>query len=302
MNSSETQPAAETGHDSVRVRQIVAYAAVLIALGAVLSVGVAGAQADAGTQEPAADAVVVELDETGDAVVTVKISFDRTVDDERSDFEAFVESEEKQQAQLDQYESRLSDIAAEVAAQTGREMSVTNPSIETRMRNDGDLGLVVLTATWEGLAASDGSQLVLGPPFDSGFNTDQTVVVRPPAQHQVVSSTPTPVDGGEQLVWNDDQSLEEFEVVVEPLSSDAGDGTDDTSGDDTSGDGTSGDDTSGDDTSGDDTSGDGTSGDDTSGDGTSGDDTSGDDASGPGFGVLVVLLGFAGLRVWTWGE
>jgi MYXO-CTERM domain-containing protein len=296
MNSSDTQ--LTTGVDGdVSILRLVGYVAVLITLGAVLSVTAAGAPAQADTDEPLTDAIVVDLDAEGDAVVTVTIPFDLTVTDQATEFEAFAENESKQAAQLDQYESRLSNIAAEMESQTGREMSVTNPSLATETRDGGDLGVVELTATWEGLAATDGDRLVLGPPFDSGFDADRTVAVRPPDQHRVVSTTPTPDSEGERLSWNGGDSLDGFEVVVAPQGEE---NTDDTSGDDGSDD--SADDTSGDDgnTDGSDDSADDTSGDDGSdGSDDSADDTSGDDGSGPGFGILVVLLGAAGLGAWA---
>jgi len=269
MNLLDTQSGteAELEHDSVSALRAVRYLAVLLALGVVLSVAVVGAAAGANTDGPVTEGVVVDLNEEGNAVVTVTVSFDLTVEDERSDFEAFVESETKQQAQLDQYESRLSNVAAELESQTGREMAVRNASISTQTGSDGERGLVLLQATWEGLAADNGDQLVLGEPFDSGFTADQTVAVRPPKQHRVVSTAPDPTREGEQLRWSDDQSLNGFEVVIEPLDGtadgDSSDGTTPGGGDSASVDGQTA--------------------------------TDGDDGSGPGFGIAVALLGVAGL-------
>lgn len=235
--------------------QIAVYVAVLMSVGAVLSVAVAGAGAQTESNEAVADAVVVNLDSDGDGGFTVGIPFDLTVADEESDFQAFVESEAEQQAQLERFESRLASVAAEMEAETGREMTVTDTSITTETREDDTLGLVVLTATWEGLAAGNESHLVLGPPFDSGFDTDRSVVIRPPDRYQVVSTTPTPSTDADQLVWNEGQSLDGFQVVVEPDRS-SNEGGDDGTGDDTTG---------------------------------------GNDGSGPGFGIVVALLGLAAL-------
>ena len=264
MNLSDTHSRSETDNKSVSVLQIAVYVAVLMSVGAVLSVAVTGAGAQTESDETVADAVVVNLDSDGDGGFTVGIPFDLTVADEENDFQAFVQSETEQQAQLDRFGSRLESVAAEMETETGREMTVTDTSIRTETREDGTLGLVVLTATWEGLAASNESHLVLGPPFDSGFDTDRSVVIRPPAQHQVVSTTPTPSSDADRLVWNEGQSLNGFEVVVEPERDSSDEGGDDGAGDDTGDDDTSGDD-------------------------------SGDDASGPGFGIVVALVGLAAL-------
>jgi PGF-CTERM protein len=271
MNLSDTHSGEETRYDSVSVFHVAGYVVLLVTLGAVLSVAAAGAATEASTDGPVADGIVVDLDGEGNAVVTVTVSFDLTVEGEQSDFEAFAGNEAEQQAQLDQYESRLSNVAAEVESQTGREMTVTNASISTQTRDDGDRGLVVLQAAWKGLAANDGGRLVLGAPFDGGFNADRAVAVRPPEQHRVVSTAPEPTDQGEQLLWSDDQSLDEFEVVVEPLDGTADDSDD--GGESTNPDGS---------------------------DGTTDDEqteAAGGDGSGPGFGIVVALLGIAGLRL-----
>ena len=271
MNVANTQSDGKGGDNSGSVLQVLVYVTALITLGAVLSVAVAGVAAEASTDGPVTDAVVVDLDGEGNAVVTVTVSFDLTVEEEKSDFEAFAGSETDQQAQLDQYESRLSNVATEVESRTGREMDITNASISTQTSDDEERGLVVLQATWEGLAANNGGQLVLGAPFDGGFNADQNVAVRPPEQHRVVSTAPEPAREGEQLLWSDNQSLDEFEVVVEPLDETA-DGTDD--GSDDSPDGS-----------------------DDSPDGTvdNGQTETGGDGSGPGFGVVAALLGITAL-------
>jgi len=262
MNIANTQSGGKEGDNSVSLLRILVYVAVVIALGAVLSVAVAGAATEANTDGLVTDGVVVDLDGEGNAVVTVTVSFDLSVEEEKSDFEAFAGSETEQQAQLNQYESRLSNVATEVESQTGREMDVTNASISTQTSDDEERSLVVLQATWEGLAANNGGQLVLGAPFDDGFNADRMVAVRPPEQHRVVSTAPEPAREGEQLLWSDNQSLDEFEVVVEPLDETTDETTDGTSPD--------------------------------------GQTETGGDGSGPGFGIVAALLGITAL--WLLGR
>ena len=270
MNIANTQSDGKGGDNSVSVLRVLVYVTVVITLGAVLSVAAAGAATEASTDEPVMDGIVVDLDGEGNAIVTVTVSFDLTVEDERSDFEAFAGSETKKQSQLDQYESRLESVAAEMESQTDRQMAVTNGSISTQTREGGERGLVVLQATWKGLAADSDGRLVLGAPFDGGFNADQTVAVRPPDQHRVVSTAPEPTSDREgevdQLRWSDDQSLDEFEVVVEPLD-ETTDGTDDGSNDNPDG----------------------------SNDSPDGQTETGGDGSGPGFGIVAALLGITGL-------
>lgn len=221
----------EPSRRSVSALRVTVYVLMLVTLGATLAVTAAGAESTGAgqtTADSATNAVVVDLDGEGDAVVETTVPFDLTDSDEQTRFEAFVGSEQRQQRQLTEYESQLSDVATDVEAQTGREMRVRGADITTRTDEARDLGVIVLRATWEGLATVDGDQLVLEQPFGSGFNADRTVVVRPPADHEVVTATPTPTDDASGLVWNGGQSLDGFQVVVEPLSDT--DGPNDTGG------------------------------------------------------------------------
>jgi len=267
---NQLAPAAWRG--SVRVLLSVICVVVLVTLGATTAVADTGSEADAALEEPVADAVIVDLEDGGDAAVSVTIPFDLTESDEQTDFEAFVESNETQQEQLDQYDSRLERVATELESQVSRDMAVTDPEITTRTTDGGELGLVVLTASWEGLAATSDDQLVLGPPFDSGFSAEQKLVVRPPPQHRVVATTPAPTNESDQLVWDSNRTLDEFEVVIEPQD---GETADDTDGADTDS---------------------GTADTDSAADSDSPD--GGGDATGAGFGTLVTVLGAVVLSVW----
>lgn len=266
MNGANTR---QTGGRSRSTTTRVVVLAALAVLG--VGLGVAGptvaATDETGTGDPVADAVIVDIDGDGDAVVSVTVPFDLTDEDEATDFEAFADSEAEQQAHRDQYETRLSNVAAEMEDRTGQETEITDTSVGVQTLEDGTVGLVVLTATWEGLAEESSDRLVLGPPFDSGFETDRTMVVDPPEQHRVVSTSPTPTEEGETLRWNDETSLDGFELVVESES-------DTETGDDDGG------------TAGEEA-------DDLEG------ETPDDDATGPGFGVLVAVLG--GLSLCGWG-
>lgn len=254
MHTDDSQSTAgDSRHTVVRVAVCVV---AVVAVGATL-LAAAGAQT---TEEPAADALIVEMQENGDAAVTLTIGFDLTDTDQRTDFEAFADSEAQQQAQVDEYQSRLSRVATETSTRTDREMTVTEPTIQTRTTDGGDVGLVVLTAVWEGLAADNGDRLRLGAPFDSGFTADRTLVVRPPEQHQVVTTAPTPDTNAEQLVWDADRSLDSFEVVLGAAE------RSNTGGDD-------------------------------SGDTTNSAESGSDDASGPGFGVFAVVAAVAAAAV-----
>lgn len=260
MSSQDrTTRAIEPARQSISALRVAVYVAVLMSLGATLAMTAsAESQAEEPTVETVTNAVVVDLSGDGDAVVETTVPFDLSDGEEQTRFEAFVGNEQQQQTQRAAYGSRLRNIATDLEAQTGREMRVTDVEITTRTDDGQNLGVIVLSATWEGLASAEDSQLVLQQPFDSGFDTNRTVVVRPPSEHEVVTATPTPTEAATGLVWGDEESLDGFQVVVEPLSDSENDTTNRSDGSETTTDG---------------------------------------DATGPGFGVVVALLAVGALGV-----
>lgn len=191
-----------------------------------LAVGVAMLLAATGggvaqTEDPTTEAMVVSVEDTGDATVTLTIPFDLTVEEERAAFEGFSSDEQRQQRLLDRYEQRLSNVAAETNAQTEREMAVTDTRIASETYEDDDVGVIQVTVTWEQLAATDGDQLRLEAPFDSGFETDRTLTVESPENYEITSTTPEPSRDG--AVWESGRQLDGFEVTMEPTADSSAD-------------------------------------------------------------------------------
>lgn len=195
--------------------------ALVLALALVAST-VPVATAAQNAQNSTEDSVVVSLDGDGDAALSLVIPFDLTDAEQRSAFEEFSTDEARQQTLVEQYETRVSNVAAELDNQTDREMRVTDPRIESRTDDSDTVGFVEVTVTWERLAAVDGDSLRLGAPFDSGFAPDARMTVEAPADHRFVSTTPEPTVEDGTAVWSTDKQLDNFSVTVAPEDTSSG--------------------------------------------------------------------------------
>lgn len=185
------------------------------------------------TQDSAEESVVVSLDGDGDAALSLVIPFDLTDAEQRAAFEEFSTDQARQRTLVEQYETRVSNVAAELDNRTAREMRVTDPRIEARTDDSGTVGYVEVTVTWERLAAADGDRLKLREPFDSGFAPDARMTVEAPENHRFVSTTPEATIEDGTAVWRTDQALDNFDVTVAPTDT----STDDESGGETTADG-----------------------------------------------------------------
>ncbi len=280
----------ERRHDRTAV--VIATLAVLALLVTAATVGTAeaaSAESAATTDDATATyfdqpAVVVELSADGSATVTTVYTYDLTTDDERAAFRSLEEDDEAIANLTARYRDRLRRVAASAENETGREMSIAGVTAQVRTVDDGDTGVVALSATWDGIAAVDGDRLTVTEPFASGFEADRRVLLVAPDGHRLAAGTPSPdavTDG--RLEWSAGSDLAGFEVTFEPdptATTAAGDTTEadgETTATDGAGDGTT--------DAGDDTAGDGTT---TAAGGTDSDDTG--ETGSPGPGVVGALL------------
>lgn len=162
-------------------------------------------------------AFIVALDDDGSAEVTVWLTFDLTTDDEQQAFQTLQNDDQARQAARDRFRSRLQVVAADASNATGRDMRVTDASIELRQTSDGQTGVVELVASWSGLAAVEGDTLVVTEPFASGFTTERSFVILAPDGYEISSATPEPdATGDGRVSWDAGANLDGFEVVLEP--------------------------------------------------------------------------------------
>lgn len=243
--------------------------AVILLLGSVAG-GVTGAatqaledrQAQTGDVSP--PAFVVTVHENGSADVAVTYTFNLTDEGRQAAFQQLRDSETARQGFEDRFRQQLQTVASDAGNATGREMAVT--AVDVGLETSGETGVVTVTATWEGLAATDGDSLTVTEPFASGFAPDRPFVVALDGA-SVESVTPEPTQRtDERLTWAKHSDLSGFEMVAttpeSPTATPADGGT-----------ATDG--------------GDGGDGDAETGDATPG-------GGGPGFGVVGALLAVVG--------
>ncbi|MEF8781539.1 MAG: PGF-CTERM sorting domain-containing protein [Haloarculaceae archaeon] len=245
-----------------------AYLAVLVAAILCATTGVAAATGPASnaqiqTEDVAPPAFVVTLHEDSPADVTVTYTFDLTDDARQDAFDELRTNESAESAFEDRFKQQLQGVAKDAANATGREMSIT--AVDVAFETSGDTGVVRVTATWDGLAATDGEGLTVTEPFASGFEPDRQFAVVVPDGYAVDTVAPSPDErSADQLEWTAGTDLEGFELAASPT---AGDGEKGAAADDGSETGAE--------------------------DDSPGGETPGD--SGPGFGILIAVLGILGV-------
>lgn len=166
-----------------------------------------------------APAFIVDVKADGSADVTVRSTFDLTTDSEQEAFQTLLDDDEAQQDATDRFLDRMRAVASDAENATGREMRVTGASIDLQQSDDGDTGIVVLSATWEGLARVDGDTLVITEPFASGFVPDRPLVLMAPDGYQVTSATPEPRNTGDgSATWDAGTDLSGFAIELQPAA------------------------------------------------------------------------------------
>lgn len=171
--------------------------ALLVAMVAIAMAGqpVAAQAAD----EPA---FIVAVNADGSAELTVRLTFDLTTDEEQQAFETLQDDDQARQNAMDRFLDRIRAVASDAENATGREMRVTDASIDLRQTSDGETGIVTLGASWSGLAAVEGDTLIITEPFASGFSPERPFVLRAPDGYEIASASPSPDDRSQtSLTW-----------------------------------------------------------------------------------------------------
>lgn len=206
-------------------------AVALVAVTVVLSV-VAPAAAGAPTAEETTPSLVVDLHEDGSATVTLVQTYDLETDDEKAAFESLQDDQQAREEAKTRFEDRMSSVAADASQATGRQMSVSDPSID--LRTVDGVGVVELSVTWSNLAAERDGRLVVSEPFASGFEPDRQFTVIGPDGYQLDGATPSPDQAGDaSATWSAGTDLAGFEVAFAPAEDGTGDDAGET-GDDAS--------------------------------------------------------------------
>ena len=195
------------------------------------------------------DETVTRLDVDGeaDAVFVLEVRTILDTDDKRDAFDAFAdEVEQDPEGAVSDFRDSVEPLLERTGDETGREMSASNFTVETRKEPlPVERGVVEYRFVWNGFAHEDGDTdgLRAGDVL-SGYilGEDDALAVRAPDGYVVSSAEPAPDTTGEEARWNGPYDFADDEPRVffapeapddtdsEPTDSQDGDGSDDGDG------------------------------------------------------------------------
>lgn len=195
---------------------LVALAATAVLLAAL--VVPVGAVHDANSQ------FVVELEADGDATVTVVDEYDLANESQRATFETIRDNESRQADRAAAVTDRLRTGAAEASSTTGREMAVSEATVNVTTEND--TGVVRVRAQWTGLAAVDREDgyVQVSEPFATGFAVERPLAVHGPQGFTRAATHPEPGRALKNAAfWAGDRDLDGFRArFTGPVSTPSG--------------------------------------------------------------------------------
>lgn len=170
-------------------------------------------------QSDPAPTIVVELAPDGSAQVIAISTVDLTTESDRQAFRTLENDEQARADATDRFHDRLRTVARDAQNATGREMAVTDVTLDLGRTTDGGTGVVTFSATWTALAAETDGTLVLTEPFTSGFTADRQVVVRAPDGYDFSETAPAPDSAGDgRATWDAGTDLAGFTVQASPTA------------------------------------------------------------------------------------
>lgn len=176
------------------------------------------------TDDAEADTVILEaaVDADGDAVWTVEYRFLLSNNESEAAFEDLQASiAENESAYVGRFTERMESTVATAENSTGREMSVSNVTVETRRISlPREYGVVSYSFTWGGFAVVDGDSIVIGDAI-SGLFLDEAsrFVATWPTGYEARSVTPAPTRStSTSATWDGpiDFATDEPRVTIAP--------------------------------------------------------------------------------------
>ncbi len=180
-------------------------------LAAVLAIGLlAGAAPASATTD--GSGVVVDVNEEGDADVSLTLGYDLSDADERDAFEELRDDTEMREELQDRFAERMASIADETSERTGREMTITGAAVDVDA--DGDHGIVRISVHWEAIAAVEDGTVTVEEPFASGFVSEYRFEIVGPDGYVIENAAPEPDErDGERATWDAGTSFDGLSVT-----------------------------------------------------------------------------------------
>ncbi|MDZ7688458.1 MAG: hypothetical protein U5J64_07030, partial [Halobacteriales archaeon] len=164
----------------------------------------------------------LEIDAGGDAVFVLELRTVLDTDEKRAAFDEFVaDVEENPEAAVSDFRGSVEPLVERASDETGREMSASNFTVETRREPvPVERGVVEYRFDWSGFAETDGG--IHAGDVLSGYilGDGDVLVLRAPNGYVVSSAEPTPDDVGAVARWEGrrDFADDQPRVVFEPVS------------------------------------------------------------------------------------
>lgn len=170
------------------------------------------------------DAVVLRaaVDESGDASWTIDYRIELDDENTTAAFESLQEDIRNNTSDYrGQFATRMRSTVTAAENATGREMAVSNVTVTTRTTLDGQYGIVSYSFRWEGFAATEGEQILVGDALSGMFlDSDTKLTVRWPAGYERQRVDPQPDrEGDRSVTWEGPTDFGTDEprlVVAEP--------------------------------------------------------------------------------------
>ena len=139
--------------------------------------------------------LAIEIESDGDAVWTIEYRNRLETDDEEAAFDDLQSDiENDPEPYVERLRDRMDSTADNAAAATGREMVISEMSVEAERRDlPQEYGVVTYTFRWSNFAAVDGERLHVGDAIDGLFlDEETTLLVSWPADYELLGSSPSP--------------------------------------------------------------------------------------------------------------
>jgi hypothetical protein len=208
------------------MQKILLAVAVLAVVFSAASLGSAPYVPQTGAVDADETVTTVKVDEDGDAVFSLELRTRLDTQEKRQAFENFSSSVEADpDAAVAGFRDSVRVLVARADNRTGRDMSVSDFSVETRSEPlPVDRGIVVYKFDWSGFASTDGGVRIGDVLSGYILGESDSLVVRYPDGYAADSVSPTPDSSDGEVVWNGPRDFDEDEprVVVLPGGEDAG--------------------------------------------------------------------------------
>ena len=147
--------------------------------------------------------IEIQIQSNGDAVWTVSMRYNLTDENETAAFERIRSEYEAGTTDAGPSADLFREAAAQVAAESGREMEITSVSRSSSLevQNDTQVGVLELSFRWTHFATVEDEQISVRTAFTGGWfgdlSADQTLSIEPPSGYRVQTASPsTDIIGG----------------------------------------------------------------------------------------------------------